>query len=152
MQPTQVSVIGLGYIGLPTAAVIASRGVQVCGVDVSQQTVDTINRGEIHIVEPDLDIVVRGAVTTETLRATCTPVVWASPQYMFQLAPSATALRAVRVPARFLVLSIRGMHPIRLSDAEPPLVELRLEMFGVDVGEGIIPPRFHTLVMPPLLG
>jgi len=73
MQPTQVSVIGLGYIGLPTAAVIASRGVQVCGVDVSQQTVDTINRGEIHIVEPDLDIVVRGAVTTETLRATCTP-------------------------------------------------------------------------------
>ncbi|MGD2017835.1 MAG: UDP-N-acetyl-D-mannosamine dehydrogenase [Planctomycetota bacterium] len=73
MQPTQVSVIGLGYIGLPTAAVIASRGVQVCGVDVSQETVDTINRGEIHIVEPDLDIVVRGAVTTETLRATCTP-------------------------------------------------------------------------------
>ena len=73
MQPSQVSVIGLGYIGLPTAAVIASRGIKVCGVDVSSETVETINRGDIHIVEPDLDIVVRGAVMTETLRATLTP-------------------------------------------------------------------------------
>ena len=73
MQPTQVSVIGLGYIGLPTAAVIASRGIPVCGVDVSEEAVETINRGEIHIVEPDLDIIVRGAVSTGTLRATCTP-------------------------------------------------------------------------------
>lgn len=59
-----VSVIGLGYIGLPTAAVIASRGMQVIGVDIDQHAVDTINNGEIHIVEPDLDIVVRGVVTT----------------------------------------------------------------------------------------
>ena len=73
MQPQQVSVIGLGYIGLPTAAVIASRGVKVCGVDVSSETVDTINQGDIHIVEPDLDIIVRGAVTTGTLRASLTP-------------------------------------------------------------------------------
>ena len=73
MQPQQVSVIGLGYIGLPTAAVIASRGIKVCGVDVSSKTVDTINQGDVHIVEPDLDIVVRGAVMTETLRATLTP-------------------------------------------------------------------------------
>ncbi len=73
MQPQQVSVIGLGYIGLPTAAVIASRGIKVCGVDVSSRTVDTINQGDIHIVEPDLDIVVRGAVMTETLRASLTP-------------------------------------------------------------------------------
>lgn len=73
MQPQQVSVIGLGYIGLPTAAVIASRGIKVCGVDVSSKTVDTINQGDIHIVEPDLDIIVRGAVMTETLRASLTP-------------------------------------------------------------------------------
>ena len=72
MNPTQVSVIGLGYIGLPTAAVIASRGIKVCGVDVSRETIETINKGEIHIVEPDLDIVVRGAVMTETLRASLT--------------------------------------------------------------------------------
>ncbi len=73
MQTSKVSVIGLGYIGLPTAAVIASRGLEVCGVDVSSETVDTINRGEVHIVEPDLDIVVRSTVTTQALRATLTP-------------------------------------------------------------------------------
>jgi UDP-N-acetyl-D-mannosaminuronic acid dehydrogenase len=65
-----VSVIGLGYIGLPTAAVIASRGIDVIGVDVNQKAVDTINAGAIHIVEPDLDIVVQSVVTTGKLRAT----------------------------------------------------------------------------------
>jgi UDP-N-acetyl-D-mannosaminuronic acid dehydrogenase len=68
-----VSVIGLGYIGLPTAAVIASRGINVIGVDVNQQAVDTINAGQIHIVEPDLDIVVKSVVTTGNLKATTTP-------------------------------------------------------------------------------
>jgi UDP-N-acetyl-D-mannosaminuronic acid dehydrogenase len=73
MEFNKISVIGLGYIGLPTAAVIASRGIEVIGVDVSQQAVDTINQGNIHIVEPDLDIVVRSVVTTGKLRATITP-------------------------------------------------------------------------------
>lgn len=73
MSFKKVSVIGLGYIGLPTAAVIASRGVEVVGVDVNQNAVDTINNGDIHIVEPDLDIVVRGVVSTGNLRATTTP-------------------------------------------------------------------------------
>lgn len=68
-----ISVIGLGYIGLPTAAVIASRRKKVIGVDVNQQAVDTINRGEIHIVEPELDIIVRAAVKEDYLRATTTP-------------------------------------------------------------------------------
>jgi len=69
----KVSVIGLGYIGLPTAAVLASRQVNVIGVDVNQHAVDTINKGEIHIVEPELDILVRAAVQTGHLRATTTP-------------------------------------------------------------------------------
>ncbi|MGZ9898566.1 UDP-N-acetyl-D-mannosamine dehydrogenase [Shewanella gaetbuli] len=73
MSFKKVSVIGLGYIGLPTAAVVASRGIKVVGVDVNQQAVDTINEGNIHIVEPDLDIVVRGVVTTGNLRATTIP-------------------------------------------------------------------------------
>lgn len=68
----KVSVIGLGYIGLPTAAVLASRGLDVVGVDVNAHAVDTINKGEIHIVEPDLDIVVRSAVMTGKLKATLT--------------------------------------------------------------------------------
>src|SRR5690606_13220307 len=68
-----ISIIGLGYIGLPTAAVFASRKLKVIGVDINQQTVDTINRGQIHIVEPDLDMVVHAAVTEGYLRATTTP-------------------------------------------------------------------------------
>lgn len=65
-----VSMIGLGYIGLPTAAVIASRGVEVIGVDVNVQAVETINSGRIHIVEPDLDALVHEVVRQGKLRAT----------------------------------------------------------------------------------
>ncbi len=68
-----VSVIGLGYIGLPTAAMFASRKVNVIGVDVNQHAVDTINEGKIHIVEPDLDMLVSAAVTAGYLKATNTP-------------------------------------------------------------------------------
>ena len=68
-----ISVIGLGYIGLPTAAMFASRKKQVIGVDVNQHTVDTINRGEIHIVEPDLDMIVHAAVNEGYLKATLIP-------------------------------------------------------------------------------
>jgi len=73
MEFNTISVIGLGYIGLPTAAVFASRKKTVIGVDVNQKAVDIINRGEIHIVEPDLDMVVHAAVTEGFLRATTVP-------------------------------------------------------------------------------
>lgn len=65
-----VVMMGLGYIGLPTAALIASKGLQVTGVDISQEVVDTINRGDIHIVEPDLKGLVHHVVKQEKLRAT----------------------------------------------------------------------------------
>jgi UDP-N-acetyl-D-mannosaminuronic acid dehydrogenase len=65
-----ISVVGLGYIGLPTAAMFASRKKRVIGLDVNQHAVDTINRGDIHIVEPELDILVHAAVTRGYLRAT----------------------------------------------------------------------------------
>ena len=68
-----ISVVGLGYIGLPTAAMFASRKKKVIGVDVNQHAVDTINRGEIHIVEPDLDMIVHAAVTEGYLKAVITP-------------------------------------------------------------------------------
>lgn len=68
-----ISIVGLGYIGLPTAAVFASRKINVIGVDVNQHAVDTINRGKIHIVEPDLDMVVHAAVKEGFLHATTKP-------------------------------------------------------------------------------
>jgi UDP-N-acetyl-D-mannosaminuronic acid dehydrogenase len=64
-----VSVIGLGYIGLPTAAIIARAGMRVHGVDVTRHVVDTINRGEIHIEEVDLDGLVQGVVSRGLLTA-----------------------------------------------------------------------------------
>ncbi|MDX5630584.1 MULTISPECIES: UDP-N-acetyl-D-mannosamine dehydrogenase [unclassified Brenneria] len=69
-----ISVIGLGYIGLPTAAAFASRKKNVIGIDVNKQTVETINRGEIHIVEPDLDTLVKVAVENGHLQAKSKPV------------------------------------------------------------------------------
>ena len=57
--------MGLGYIGLPTASVLATKGFSVLGVDVKQSIIDTINRGEVHIVEPDLHRLVRSAVDLE---------------------------------------------------------------------------------------
>lgn len=68
-----ISMIGLGYIGLPTAAMFASRKIKVIGVDVNQSTVNTINRGQIHIIEPELDMIVGVAVSQGFLRATTKP-------------------------------------------------------------------------------
>ena len=68
-----ISMIGLGYIGLPTATLFASRKKKVVGVDVSKHAVDTINQGRIHIVEPELDMLVHAAVSEGYLRATLTP-------------------------------------------------------------------------------
>jgi UDP-N-acetyl-D-mannosaminuronic acid dehydrogenase len=70
MDFSKICVVGLGYIGLPTAAVIASRKCNVVGLDVTQKVVDTINKGEIHIIEPDLDMIVRAVVKEGYLRAT----------------------------------------------------------------------------------
>ena len=66
--------MGMGYIGLPTAALLANKGYQVHGVDINQHIVDTINKGEIHIVEPELDVFVRSAVQSESLMANIKPI------------------------------------------------------------------------------
>lgn len=73
MKNKLISIVGLGYIGLPTAALLASQGYTVVGTDVSQHAVDTINQGKIHIVEPDLDAFVRSAVTAGRLKASTLP-------------------------------------------------------------------------------
>jgi len=73
MKISKASVIGLGYIGLPTAAALATQKVSVLGIDVNESTVNTINQGKIHIVEPELDVAVQAAVTRGFLRASLTP-------------------------------------------------------------------------------
>lgn len=65
----KICVVGLGYIGLPTAALLANRGYDIHGVDINQHAVDTINQGKIHIVEPELDTFVHAAVSSGKLKA-----------------------------------------------------------------------------------
>lgn len=81
-------VLGLGYIGLPTASIFATRGKKVLGVDVVPHVVETINRGAIHIQEPDLDVLVRAAVHSGNLKASLKPE------------PAATFIVAVPTPFR----------------------------------------------------
>ena len=81
-----ICVLGLGYIGLPTASIFATRGKKVLGVDVVTRVVETINDGRIHIEEPDLDVLVRAAVQSGNLRAATAP------------APAAVYIIAVPTP------------------------------------------------------
>ena len=97
MSFNSISVIGLGYIGLPTAAMFASKEKQVIGVDVNQHAVDTVNAGKIHIVEPELDAMVKKAVDAGFLRATTSP-------------ESADAF-LIAVPTPFLPIKNQGSIP-----------------------------------------
>lgn len=74
MSKGKVVTIGLGYIGLPTSALMAQNGIHVHGVDINQNVVDLINRGRIHIVEPDLDVAVEESVKKGFLKASTKPV------------------------------------------------------------------------------
>ena len=90
-------VLGLGYIGLPTASIFATKGKRVLGVDISPAVVETINTGRIHIQEPDLDVLVRAAVQSGNLRAATEP------------APAAVFILAVPTP--FIVQSDGSRTP-----------------------------------------
>ena len=69
----KICVIGLGYIGLPTASILATKGYSVLGVDINKNKVETINEGKIHIIEPELDILIKSAVQSGNLKASLKP-------------------------------------------------------------------------------
>ncbi len=104
----KVSVVGLGYIGLPTAAIIASRGVEVIGIDVSQHAVDTINQGKIHIVEPDLDMLVQSAVTTGKLKATLEP----EPADVFLIAVPTPFSEGYKPDLSYIETAVKKIAPV----------------------------------------
>ncbi len=108
MQFERVSVVGLGYIGLPTAAVLASRKLNVIGVDVNADVVDTINQGRIHIVEPDLDMVVRASVNEGYLRATTVP----EPADAFLIAVPTPFKDGHEPDLRFIEAAARTIAPV----------------------------------------
>lgn len=109
----RISVIGMGYIGLPTSAMFASRKIEVIGVDINQTAVDTINRGETHIVEPDLDMVVHAAVHEGYLRATTTPV----PAEAFLIAVPTPFKGEDREPdLRYIEAASKAIAPVLVRD------------------------------------
>jgi len=103
-----ISVVGLGYIGLPTAAMFASRKINVIGVDVNEQTVATINAGGVHIVEPDLDIAVRAVVESGYLRATLSP----EPAEAFLIAVPTPFLEGHNPDLSYIEAAARSIAPV----------------------------------------
>lgn len=118
-----VAVIGLGYIGLPTAAILATNGLQVTGVDVKEDNVAAINEGEVPFVEPDLNIHVAGAVSHGTLRATTeTP---AADAFILAVptpfnADKSADLSYIEAAARGLAPKLEGGELIILESTSPP--------------------------------
>src|SRR4030065_1800885 len=107
-----ICVVGLGYIGLPTASLLGTKGYQVYGEDTSAHVVDTINQGKIHIVEPDLDILVQSAVQAGNLSA--------------GLQPKEADIFIIAVPTPF-----KGAH-----DPDLPYVENATRMIAPYVRQG----------------
>ena len=69
----KINVIGLGYVGLPTAAILANNGMDVVGVEVNRQTITSVNAGQAHFVEAELDTLLQAVVASGRLRATDAP-------------------------------------------------------------------------------
>lgn len=103
-----VSVIGMGYIGLPTCAMFASRGLKVIGVDVNQHVVDKVNRGEIHIVEPELDDLIRRVVEIGALRAAIRP----EPADAFVIAVPTPMTDDHRPDVSYVLAAARSIAPV----------------------------------------
>ncbi|MFF2621990.1 UDP-N-acetyl-D-mannosamine dehydrogenase [Oerskovia jenensis] len=123
MGISSVAVVGLGYIGLPTAAILASKDVTVLGVDVSPRTVDAVNRGAVPFVEPDLAAYVAGAVTQGRLSASLTP----SPADAFIVAvptPFAEGMKPdlsyIQAAAEAIAPQLRGGELLILESTSPP--------------------------------
>lgn len=118
-----VAVIGLGYIGLPTAAILAASGLEVIGVDVNPSTVDAVNNGDVPFVEPDLGIHVAGAVSRGTLRAQLeTP---SADAYIVAvptpfLADKSADMSYIAAAARAIAPQLKGGELVILESTSPP--------------------------------
>lgn len=106
-----ISVLGLGYIGLPTAALFASRKKKVIGVDINQHVVDTINLGKIHIFEPELDRLVHSAVTSGLLRATTRP----EPADVFLIAVPTPFTEAHKPDLSYIEMAAQAIAPMLVA-------------------------------------
>lgn len=155
-ESVTVCVIGLGYIGLPTAAVLADRGHRVHGVDVRSEIVETINRGEIHIHEPHLDTLVRRVVGTGRLSASLQPqpadvfVICVPTPVTEDLAPD---LAYVRQASEAIRPFVREGNLIILESTSPPgttdkVVASNAVPVGMKVGQDVFVAHCPERVLP----
>ena len=152
----KVCVMGLGYIGLPTASVLASNGFEVVGVDVSSRVVDTVNSGNIHIEEPGLHTVVRAAIGSGNLRASLEPE---QADTFFLAVPTPineekkADLTYIRNATESIVPHLEKGNLVILESTSPPgtcrdLVKPILEESGMKVGEDIFLAHCPERVLP----
>jgi len=158
----RVAVIGLGYIGLPTAAILATNGIEVIGVDVNSGTVDAVNRGEVPFVEPDLGVHVAGAVSQGHLKATTeTP----SAEAYIVAVPTpfredrSADLSFIEAAARGIAPQLQGGELLILESTSPPgatehmanyILELRpdLSLDGSDSRPALLVAHCPERVLP----
>lgn len=153
-----VAVVGLGYIGLPTAVVLATRGVEVIGVDVSERTVSAVERGEVPFVEPDLAVAVSGAVSMGRLKAT-TEMPHADAYIVAVPTPfnedHTADLSYIRSAVESIAPHLRGGEVVILESTSPPgtshqmsqwIGELRPDLRMPHAGEGL--PDVHVAHCP----
>jgi len=148
--------MGLGYVGLPTAAVLATRGRRVAGVDLRADVLDTINAGQVHIVEPELDALVRAAVASGSLRALPTPP--AADAYLICVPTPfrdghQPDLRHVEAATRALVPALRPGNLVVLESTVPPtttrdLVARVLAEAGLVAGRDVFVAHAPERVLP----
>ena len=129
----KVVFLGLGYIGLPTAAVAARHGYQVVGVDVNPAVVETINQGKIHIVEPDLDEIVKEVVRTGNLCAVCKP----EPADAFFIVVPTPFKQNHRADITYVESATRSVIPY-LKDGDLFVIESTSPVFTTEKMAGII--------------
>jgi len=151
-----VCVLGLGYIGLPTASMLAAHGFQVLGVDVSERVVETVNRGEIHIEEPGLHTLVQAAIQSGNLRAATAPSV--ADVYIIAvptpLTPDKRAdLTHVEHAARAILPHLRPGALVILESTSPPgtcrdLLRPILESGGLAIGRDLFLAHCPERVLP----
>lgn len=121
-----ICVLGLGYIGLPTASIFAAKGKKVLGVDVASLVVETINRGDTHIQEPDLDLLVKTAVQSGNLRAALRPesaavyiIAVPTPFFSTPTNPRAPDLKYVETATRSIAPVVQAGALIILESTSP---------------------------------
>jgi UDP-N-acetyl-D-mannosaminuronic acid dehydrogenase len=151
-----ICILGMGYIGLPTAGILATRGFQVLGVDVHAKVVQTINEGKIHITEPDLDLFIKAAVGSGKLRAALQP----EPSDVFIIAvptPFGAEHRPdmshVEAASRAIVPVLRPGNLVILESTSPPetctrLIAPILGESGLEVGREVFLAHCPERVLP----